>query len=147
MKRFFLSIFIALTLLTGVTTLTVTRPEPAFAAGCDSNFFGLRPWYYGMCDGGGNIKAPDVDEEGTGLAQWIWKIVLNILIDISVLVGYIATAMVAWGGYLYMFSRGQVDRAEKGKKTLISAVVGLIISILASVIMNTISSVLLITNS
>ena len=41
-----------------------------------------------------------------------------------------------------MFSRGLPDRAERGKKTLIAATVGLLISIFASVIMNTIMTIL-----
>ena len=62
--------------------------------------------------------------------------------DISILIGYIAIIMVAWGGYLYMFSRGLPDRAERGKKTLLAAGAGLAISMLASVIMNTVVVIL-----
>lgn len=132
-------------MLTGV----MIAPNVAFAEGESSGggcggstaFFGLRPWYEGLTESAGSgcvIKTPTEDE----LPSFVWKIVLNILIDISVLVGYIAIAMVAWGGYLYMFSRGMPDRAEKGKKTLIAAGIGLLIAIFASVIMNTIMMVI-----
>lgn len=141
-----MSLLLVATMLTGV----IVAPRTAFAegsGGCGGStpFFGLRPWYEGLTEsvnGKCEIKTPEEGAEGEGLASFVWKIVLNILIDLSVLVGYIAIAMVAWGGYLYMFSRGMPDRAEKGKKTLIAAVVGLLIAILASVIMNTIMTVL-----
>lgn len=127
-------------LLAGVIT-----PSMAYAADDDSGgkcsstaFFGLRPWYEGLTDGKCNIKTPTED----GLPAFVWTIVLNILADIMTLIGYIAIIMVAWGGYLYMFSRGMPDRAERGKKTLIAAAAGLLISILATVIMNTIVNIL-----
>ncbi|MBR2589175.1 hypothetical protein IKE84_02455 [Candidatus Saccharibacteria bacterium] len=142
MKKFFANLLIIITMLAGLTSLSLAKPQAAYADDCgEGSFFGLRAWYHGMCEGG-QLKPADVGEDGSGLATWIWKIVLNILFDISVLIGYVAVAMVAWGGYLYMFSRGQPDRAEKGKKTLIAAIVGLLIAVLAGVIMNTISSVL-----
>lgn len=143
MRKIFLGLILTFMMLTGVAL----APNLAFAdgegGGCGGStaFFGLRPWYEGLTESAGSgcvIKTPTEDE----LPSFIWKIVLNILIDLSVVVGYIAIAMVAWGGYLYMFSRGMPDRAEKGKKTLIAAVIGLLIAILASVIMNTIMMVL-----
>lgn len=127
-------------MLMGVSTLT---PTVAHAADCDENgtmFFSLKPWYAGVTE---NCEVK-IEKSGDGeeIAKFVWKIVLNILYDISVLVGYATIVMVAWGGYLYMFSRGMPDRAEKGKKTLISAIVGLAIAMLASVVMNTISLIL-----
>ena len=143
MKKIILSLVLALAMLTGVMVAPGVTYADGESGGCGGStaFFGLRPWYEGLTESAGTgcvIKTPTEDE----LPTFIWKIVLNILIDISVLVGYVAIAMVAWGGYLYMFSRGMPDRAEKGKKTLISAVVGLLIAIFASVIMNTIMMIL-----
>ncbi|MBQ3309143.1 hypothetical protein IJG78_00510 [Candidatus Saccharibacteria bacterium] len=140
MKKIILYALMMVNLLSGMVIMT---PAPVSAASCDgsSMFFGLRPWYYGQTEeinGKCEIKTP---KDGD-LPKFVWTIVLNILTDISVMIGYIAIVMIAWGGYLYMFSRGLPDRAEKGKKTLISAVIGLLISVLASVIMNTIVSVL-----
>lgn len=122
-------------------------PRSVYAAengsSCDGStaFFSLRPWYYGLTtpiNGKCEIAKPD----GSALPQFVWSIVLNILYDIMIMVGYIAIVMIAWGGYLYMFSRGLPDRAERGKKTLIAAVAGLAVAMLASVIMNTLVSIL-----
>lgn len=144
MKKIILSLMLVVTMLTGVVATTgAVYADDEGSGGCGGStaFFGLRPWYEGLTtniNGKCEIKTPTQDE----LPTFVWKIVLNILIDLSVLVGYIAVIMVAWGGYLYMFSRGLPDRAERGKKTLIAATVGLLISIFASVIMNTIMTIL-----
>ena len=145
MKKFLICLAIIMTGLFGVFSATST---PVYAegegGGCEPGntvFFALKPWYHGLTDGNCNIKNP-VDADG-GIAKFVWTIVLNILYDISVMVGYVTILMIAWGGYLYMFSRGDVGKAEKGKKTLISAVIGLVIAMLAGVIMNTISAILI----
>lgn len=150
MKKFLISFAIMVTSLFGLTSVIST---PVFAEGegaCEPGstvFFALKPWYHNLTNGDCSIKNPaDLTKgegDSSGIATFVWTVVLNILYDISVLVGYATIIMIAWGGYLYMFSRGDVGRAEKGKKTLISAVVGLIIAMLASVIMNTISIILI----
>lgn len=146
MKKFFIGLVASVSILLGTLFLPYHPVNAAGSCGGSTAFFGLRPWYEGLTEGGEggcHIKSPGVDGEGNSeLPAFIWTIVLNILTDIMVLVGYAAIIMIAWGGYLYMFSRGLPDRAEKGKKTLISAIVGLIIAMLSSVIMNTIVSIL-----
>ena len=142
----FLSLAVVFAVMLGVNSLAVENVGAAAIKGTadacvnESAFFGLKPWYSGLTvtesDGRCGIGEPD------DIPLFVWTIVLNILVDISVLVGYVAIVMFAWGGYLYMFSRGMPERAEKGKKTLIAAAVGLLISILASVIMNTIVTIL-----
>ena len=146
MKKILAYFSIVLTLAFGAVTVA---PNVAFADGeCGNSnaFFSLRPWYQGwteMINGKCEIKKP----AGSELPKFVWSIVLNILYDVMTMVGYIAIVMIAWGGYLYMFSRGMPDRAERGKKTLIAAIAGLAIAMLASVIMNTVVSILTNTSS
>ena len=141
MKKLIISFAMALGLLGAGSTLISV---PAYADGECSNgsvFFALKPWYAGWTqsiNGRCEIRTPSGDE----IPKFVWGIVLNILYDISMMVGYITIIMIAWGGYLYMFSRGEPGRAEKGKKTLISAIVGLMIAMLAGVIMNTLALIL-----
>ncbi len=120
--------------------------ESSGGCGNSSAFFALRPWYYGLTEeinGRCEVKNPaDGGDAKDTLPPFIWAIVLNILYDVMIMVGYVAIIMIAWGGYLYMFSRGLPDRAERGKKTLIAAIAGLAVAMLASIIMNTIVSIL-----
>ncbi len=131
------------------------------AAACEkSTFFGLKPWYASLCDGTddkGNVKLVPVCSDDTGtscsggagmpLARFVWIIVLNIIFDVSLVMGYVAIAMVIYGGYLYIMSQGDPGKMAKGKKTLMSAIIGVIITMGASVIVNTARIVLKITSN
>lgn len=76
------------------------------------------------------------------LTAFIWAIVLNISFDLSLAVGYLAVAMVIYGGYLYIMSQGDPGKAAKGQHTLTSAIIGVVIAMGASVIVNTAQVVL-----
>lgn len=67
---------------------------------------------------------------------------LNVLFDLSLVVGYLALAMVVFGGYQYISSQGDPGKMAKGKKTLMAAVIGTTIAMSASVVINTASAVL-----
>ena len=76
---------------------TIKNEMSTFAVNCeDQSFmvFGLRPWYSGLTDevvDANNkttctLKKPDAN--GVPLQQYIWMIVLNILVDLFFLVGF-----------------------------------------------------------
>lgn len=111
-------------------------------------FLGLKQWHAGLCKNGELV--PVCEKEGgcgdpaneVSLQYFIWRVVLNIMFDAMLLIGYIAAAMVIYGGYMFIMSQGDPSRAAKGKKTLASAIIGLVISIGASVIVNTVIKIL-----
>ncbi len=111
----------------------------AYAAGgknCGAgSFLGLRPWYAGLCAEGKDIVETPSSQDG--LVSFIWKIVLNVLFDMLLLVGYIATCIVVYGGFLYITAQGDPAKVAKAKKTLTAAALGTMIVMLASVIVNT----------
>lgn len=127
------------------TSLAMLMPAPAMATipGGDcgaSEFLGFRPWYDQLCEGS-EIRPPEKDDEHE-LTQYIWIIVLNVLFDLVLAVGYLAIGFIIYGGYLYIMSQGDPARAARGKKTLTSAIVGTIIALLASVAVNTVRVIL-----
>lgn len=63
------------------------------------------------------------------------RIVVFVLLGIS---GAIAVVFVIIGGFQYLTSGGNEEAAEKGKKTLINAIIGTVIIIMAYVIINVI---------
>lgn len=141
MKRIVLGILSVL-MLSGVAGAVLTT-QSTYAADCGAGkaVLGFRPWYDGLdCDSEGNIQAPAQNDDA--LVTYIWKIVLNISFDLSVAIGYLALAMVVYGGYQYIMSQGDPGRATKAKTTLTSAVIGVVIAMGASVIVNTIKVVL-----
>lgn len=118
-------------------------PTPAAALGggkCGApTFLGFKAWYEGLCnDDSGEIEQPAKGDEAD-LAAFVWTIVLNIVFDVSLAIGYIAVGFVIYGGYLYIMAQGDPGKVAKGKKTLTSAVIGTVIALAATVIVNTIT--------
>lgn len=115
-----------------------------YAATCEQTFLGLRPWYMGLTetksDSTGKatcvVKSPSGN--GADMAAFVWKIVLNITADITLMVGYVAIIFLVWGGYKYIMSAGEPGNITTAKKTITNALIGLVIALLATVIVNTI---------
>lgn len=68
----------------------------------------------------------------------------NIILLILRFVGLIAVLFIIIGGYRYITSQGNAEQAEAGQKTLVNAVIGLVIIALAyvivTVVVNTVNS-------
>lgn len=132
--------------------MTVLAPESAGALGGGNcgveGVLGFKPWYYGLCES--NDPNAKIDEPAKGdsdeIARFVWTIVLNVLVDLTVAIGYLALGFVIYGGYLYIMSQGDPGRAMRGKKTLTNAIVGTVIALTASVAVNTVRVILGINN-
>lgn len=126
-------------ILMGLASLA---PTPAAALGggdCGApTFLGFKAWYDGLCNDSNEIEQPEKgkDEE---LAAFVWTIVLNVVFDVSLVIGYLALGFVIYGGYLYIMAQGDPGKMARGKKTLTSAAIGTAIAMMASVIVNTIT--------
>ena len=124
----------------------ISLKEGGVDTSCEKNLFGMRPWYAGLAvkvNGKCQVGTPASDSE---IPTFTWMIILNVMSDIFVAVGYLALAFVIYGGYMYLLSGGDTGKVAKGKKTLTAALVGLVIVLLASVIVNFIIGVLTGTN-
>lgn len=117
-----------------VTRETVTTCPSQIKS--DRNFLGLLPWYAGLCSKDGEtVELPKcTDDECSALKTSIWQIAFNVLQDLAVIAAYLTIGFAIYGGYQYLLSRGSVDKALNGKKTIITAFIGLAITMLASVI-------------
>ena len=121
----------------------VESPETEEEECGDARFLGFPPWYRGLtetvtidkvekCE----IKALSGDDKVSG---FIWTIVLNVIEMLLVAAGYAATAFIIYGGYKYMISAGSPDGMVAARKTIMNAVIGLILSVAAIAIVNTVS--------
>jgi hypothetical protein len=70
-------------------------------------------------------------------------ILLFIISQVLSVAGIIAVVFVIWGGYQYVMSGGNEEMAEKGKKTLINAIIGVVIIVLSWVIIASVSKMFL----
>ncbi len=109
---------------------------------CAKNFLGFRPWYKGLTDtinGKCEVRTPSDESE---ITTFVVAVILNVLADLLVAVGYLTLGFIIYGGYLYITASGDPGKVAKGKKTITSAIIGAAIAILGNVIINLIVSVL-----
>lgn len=104
-------------------------PLNQVAATCaqSSPFFAFKPWYsYLQC-------GPTGGPSFSGLND-IWLIVFALVSDGVLLCGYLAVGFIIWGGILYIKSQGNPGEVENALKTIINAIIGLIITIISVLI-------------
>mgnify|MGYP000006054290 FL=1 len=135
-------IIIAMSLMIiGSFGASVTFPGISFADDACSNkgkILTLKPWYSGLTNDDCSLKNPGTDTNSQ--ANYIWKIVLNIVDDLLQLIGYTTVGYIMYGGFLMMTSNGAPDKAAHGRKTIMSAAIGLVIALASVALVNFISS-------
>jgi hypothetical protein len=146
---FIMAMFMTSTIAGAATVATFPSGE-VYADDCNKILvFGLRPWYYGLAakysdaTGGGQtcaVNKPGSDD--AELAKFVWSIVLNISYDLALMVGYAALIFVVWGGFKYIMSTGEPQKVTEAKKMITNALIGLVIGVLATIIINTILIIL-----
>lgn len=135
-------IIIAMSLMVmGSFGASVTFPNTSFADDACSNkgkILTLKPWYSGLTNNDCSLKSPGADTNSQ--ANYIWKIALNIVDDLLQLIGYTTIGYIMYGGFLMMISNGAPDKAARGRKTIMSAAIGLVIALASVALVNFISS-------
>lgn len=136
-------IIIAMSLMIiGSLGVSMTFPNTSFAESnkCDKKgrILTLKPWYDGLTKDDCSIKDPGSDADSQ--ANFIWKIVLNIVDDLLQLIGYTTVGYIMYGGFLMMTSNGAPDKTAHGRKTIMSAAIGLVIALASVALVNFISS-------
>lgn len=127
-------------LLSTLTRFAAEQPALDCAADKTKTFFGLPVWYkYLNMETVTNKDGVSVCKVNIDFVQNpadIWAIFLGI-IDILLRVGGIAAVIyVIYGGFLYMTSQGEPDRTKQAKETIIGAIIGLVIVMMATQIVS-----------
>ena len=111
---------------------------PVYAA-CGDPILGMKPWYAGLVNGACEIENPSNDDE---LKNFITTIVGNVLSDLFVAVAYISIGFIIYSGFMYITSDGNPSKAAKAQKSLAGSIIGLIISVAATAIVNFVIEIL-----
>lgn len=119
----------------GGALLSVATPQVAGAA-CNERLLTFPAWYRGLVDGSCNIKSPN---DVGGLPAFTSKISLNIIEFMLQLVGYLAVGFIIYGGFKYLTGAGASDDIAKAKRTILNAIIGLVISIFSIGIVNVVA--------
>lgn len=98
----------------------------------------LPAWYKGLDCENGTVK---MYGGKNALQRFILQIVMNGVEILFYIVGYVSLAMIIWGGFKYMLNGDSSSGTEAAKKTIQNAIIGLVISIFAVVIVNLVTGV------
>ena len=139
-------IFLALMVIFTSLSINIFSPQNALANGkncSNSQFFGLPAWYRGLVDGSCNVRKINQEgkDGGVTVQQFVWTVVGNIFDGIFRIIGVVAVGFIVWAGIQYMISTGDSGKMGKAKTTLTNAIIGLIISLVASSIVQLVMGV------
>lgn len=141
-------------LFVAAPVMAFTVPSDTFAAApasgkdCERTLLGIPTWFRGLsvvkggkCEIAGPGQALD-NGKSLDLTGFIWRIALNIVdIGLSV-VGIIAVFFILYGGFQFLTGGNNPSQVEKARKTILNAVVGLVISLGAVAIINLVFGIL-----
>lgn len=127
--------------LVGGSFMTIATSQTSYAAACVGRVIGFPTWYRGLgetktIDGEKTCEIKKPGSGQNGLSNFIWKIVLNVLEIALLLVGYLAVGFIIYGGFKYITGAGSSDKITAGRKIILNAVIGLVISIFSVAIVN-----------
>ena len=121
---------------------TIAPAQSAHAdAACETRLLGIPPWYRGLTGPAPDCNIVSPDDAG-GLSAFIWKIVLNVIEMAIVATAYIATFFILFGGFLYMTGGALPAQLEKARKTILNAVIGLVICLAAIALTNLVFTII-----
>lgn len=109
------------------------------SSGAGGNFLSLPTWYQyldGTEDAFG--KCVPVIDRSNATDFWLIGLAgIDILLRIVVLV---TVGFIIYGGFQYMTSSGEPDRTKKAKDTILNALIGLVIAIVAASVVSFLGS-------
>jgi hypothetical protein len=129
-KKIFSGALLSILALTAVTTL-ISGPA-AYAQ--------LTPSTSDLC-GGSNCPVADPGNVGGG-RDGIVSLIIQAAQFLTFIFAAVAVLFLVWGGVQFVISNGDDKKVESGKKTILYAVIGLIVSIVAFSIVGIISRLL-----
>lgn len=121
MKKLIITIFTSLALLLGFTSI-ITLPAKAADSICEMSGVSDEVKKASGCDGGSDQEISDS--------------IVTIINAIIAILGLVAVIVIVYGGIQYMTSAGDSSKLKRAKDTILYAVIGLIISVLAFAITN-----------
>jgi len=140
MNKIIASLLIILSILF-ITLIPTVSASAESAADCGKNttFFGLPTWYkYLNFDSNCNIELTQKVVESNGTVnqsidfEEIWLIALAIIEILLTLAGILAVVYVIVGGFKYVTSQAEPEKLTSAKNTIVNALVGVVIAIVAS---------------
>ena len=130
MKQILMSVFAVIFISTAAA---VAVPGTTFAqTACDKKgtIITLKPWYYGLTEEvGGKCQIKSPGSTAAEQQKFTTRIILTVIEDLLQIAAYVTVAFIIMGGFKYMTSSGSPDQAAKAMKTIINAVIGMVVAL------------------
>lgn len=146
MKRFVKNSLVVVVMIMSV--FAVLPPASASAASCSGQSFIFPRWYDNLCNDNGAIKSPNdaggkkgstAEDTASNLTAWLGTIAMNIVKIMMTIVGYVSLGFIIWGGFKYMINGDNSSGTVSARKTILNAVIGLVLSIMSIALINLIT--------
>jgi hypothetical protein len=147
LKRMLINLMLTISVMITSIAVVPAYVSAAVPSACDksSSFLSFPTWYKyldvthdqdsGRCD----ISLPKNSEGMTDIQKSIAPILLAVF-EILLRVGaLLAVGFVIYGGIQYVISQGEPDRTNNARSTILNAIIGLVITIFATAIVNVIA--------
>lgn len=120
-------------------SVVATIPQPAYAC-ASAKFLTFPAWYDGLLVANPtDPSAPCGVDQSKDPKTFALKVAGNVVQIVLQLVGYISMGFIIYGGFLYMISTGDSSKLAGAKSTILNAVIGLVIAIFSTAIVNFVS--------
>lgn len=102
-----------------------------FAADCNTHFLGLKPWHAYLPK---DPSSCDITLNLSKGGEWpkLWLVGLAVLDDLLRIAGMVAVALIIYGGIRYLLSRGEPENTKAALSTIVNALIGLVIAVVAA---------------
>lgn len=103
------------------------------APGCSSSFLGLKPWFHYLeTEAAPSCAIVDFTLLPNGGERSDIPLILLVIVDDLIrIAGLVAVAFIIYGAIQYVTSQGSPDQAQKAQSTIINALIGLVLAIVA----------------
>lgn len=96
-----------------------------------NSFFGFPHWFEYL-DGKTDALGKCVPTFDPNQINDLWGIGLAGIDILLYVVGFVSVGFIIYGGFVYMTSNGEPDRTKGAKDTILNALIGLVVAIVAS---------------
>ncbi len=146
-KRLILAFVVLCSIFSATLIALPATANAASAANCNkesSSFLGFPTWYKYLnpnFDGKDcKLSLPKDVNGNTDFSKVVPPVLLAIFEIILRLGGLVAVGFVIYGGFQYVLSQGEPDKAKNARGTIINALIGLVITILSTAIVSLVAN-------
>lgn len=143
--QFIRHLLVSLSIISALSGV-IAVAQPAVASAACGRLLTFPTWYKGLVVNNQSCELKEISNDVSGnrknkvdIRSFIIIIILNVTEMLLQLVAYATVVFLIVGGFKYITSTGDANNMANAKKTILNAIIGLIIALMAVGIVNTVS--------